>query len=324
MPVLDEEIIRFEDILLYYQLSVKREKVRILQLNIGKRCNQRCIHCHVDAGPHRVEAMTRSTMNRALDLLSRATGIHTVDITGGAPELNPDFRYLVNELRLLNKTVIDRSNLSVFFEQGQQDTPKFLARNMVQIIASLPCYLKENVDLQRGRHVYRKSIAALKSLNHLGYGKKDSGLILNLVYNPLGDNLPPDQATLESDYRNYLKNSYNIEFNQLLAITNMPIKRFAQMLAREGKYESYIRFLTQNFNPDTAQNLMCRELLSIGWDGKIYDCDFNQAIGTSLKNQAHTIWDISDFNMIEANITFDNHCFGCTAGKGSSCKGALA
>lgn len=312
--------INFEDVLGDYNLSVQRKEVRVLQLNIGKRCNQNCIHCHVDAGPHRTEVMDRTTMDRVLELLSRTTSIQTVDITGGAPELNPDFSYLVNELRLLNKTIIERSNLTVFFEWGQQDTPQFLADNRVRIIASLPCYLEENVNEQRGNNVYKKSIAALKILNHLGYGKKESGLILDLVYNPLGNNLPPDQNDLESDYKLYLKNTYDIEFNRLLTITNMPIKRYAQMLIREGKYESYMRLLIENFNPDTTQNLMCRELLSVGWDGKIYDCDFNQAIGVPLKKRSHTIWDTFDLNMIGVDIAFSNYCFGCTAGNGSSCK----
>lgn len=322
MESLDKEVFNFKKVLEQHNVPLTRNKVKVLQLNITKRCNQSCIHCHVDANPYRTETMDKKTIDRVLDMLSNNSDIHTIDITGGAPELNPNFRYLINELHFLNRKIIDRCNLTVIFEKGQEDTPEFLAKNQVQIIASLPCYLEENVDFQRGNNVYAKSIKAIKILNSLGYGKKDSGLILDLVYNPIGDNLPPEQASLELDYKLELKERFDIEFNQLLTITNMPVKRFASMLIKEGKYEAYYNQLLEKFNPQAASDIMCRELLSVGWNGKIYDCDFNQALDIPLKNQS-TIWNISDFKEAGSEIAFENHCFGCTAGNGSSCKGAL-
>lgn len=323
MPALVEETLSFEEMLIRYNLSVSRKEVRILQLNIGKKCNQRCIHCHVDAGPERNEIMDRATMDRVLELVSRTPGIHTVDITGGVPELNPNFQYLITGLTALNRKVIDRCNLTVLFEPGQERTASFLAENRVQITASLPCYLEENVNRQRGDGVYKKSIKALQMLNRLGYGHKNTDLTLNLVYNPAGANLPPDQAVLESDYKSKLKEMHGIEFNNLFTITNMPINRFAKSLQREGRLEKYMRLLREHFNPETVNRLMCRETLSVGWDGKLYDCDFNQALGIPLQHRKNSVWKVEDLQFIDAEVTLGDHCFGCTAGAGSSCRGAL-
>lgn len=314
----------FEEMLKRHQISIHRKEIRVLQLNLGKLCNQACSHCHMEAGPTRNEIMDRRTVDRVLELSSKYIGIHTVDLTGGAPELNPEFRYLVSKFSEQKKQIIDRCNLTVFFEEGQEDTPEFLAQNKVEIIASLPCYTEENVDFQRGTQTFRKSILALQKLNSLGYGKAGSGLSLKLVYNPLGDYLPPDQLSLEQDYRLQLKQAYGIEFNQLLTITNMPIARFASMLSAEGRYESYCNLLVDQFNPLAASHIMCRELLSVGWDGKLYDCDFNQAKEIPLGTTPRTLWDISDLGELGSEIAFENHCFGCTAGCGSSCGGSLA
>lgn len=323
MPALVEESLSFKEMLTTNNLSVTRKEVRILQLNIGKKCNQRCIHCHVDAGPERTEVMDRTVMDRVLELISRTQSIHTVDITGGAPELNPSFQYLITGLTALNRKVIDRCNLTVLFEPGQERTASFLAENRVQITASLPCYLEENVNRQRGDGVYKKSIKALQMLNRLGYGLKNTDLTLNLVYNPAGANLPPDQEVLESDYKSKLKEMHGIEFNNLFTITNMPINRFAKSLQREGRLEKYMRLLREHFNPETVNRLMCRETLSVGWDGKLYDCDFNQELGIPLQHRNNSIWKVEDLQFIDAEVALGDHCFGCTAGAGSSCRGAL-
>ncbi|AFS79630.1 radical SAM domain-containing protein [Gottschalkia acidurici 9a] len=318
-----KDTVKFEDTLKENKLDLKRKEIGTLQINVGKKCNQVCVHCHVNGGPDREEVMDRKTIDRILELIKKNKSIDTVDITGGAPELNPKFKYLISELSFLNKTILNRCNLTILLESGQEDTAEFLANNKVQIMASLPCYLEGNVDYQRGDDVFKKSISALKKLNSLGYGKKDTDLILNLVFNPKGGTLPPPQKALEKDYKKHLKENYDIDFNQLLTITNMPISRFQENLKREGKYEEYCNLLLENFNPDTALNVMCRDLLSISWDGKIYDCDFNQALEITLKNKSISIWDISDFSDVEKEISFANHCFGCTAGSGSSCTGAL-
>lgn len=316
-------MIGFKDILKENNLELKRRQIGTIQINVGKKCNQACTHCHVNGGPNREEVMNKNTIDRVLELIARDKNINTVDITGGAPELNPDFKYLISELTTLNKTVLNRCNLTVLSEVGQEDTAEFLAEHKVQIMASLPCYLEENVNHQRGDNVFKKSIYGLQKLNRLGYGKEDSKLILNLVFNPKGSTLPPPQSELEKDYKKYLKVHHNIEFNNLLTITNIPISRFSETLKKEGKYEEYNNLLTDNFNPSTALNVMCRDLLSISWDGKIYDCDFNQALKLSLKNRPLSIWDIDNFSDVEREISFSNHCFACTAGSGSSCTGAL-
>jgi radical SAM/Cys-rich protein len=313
----------FEAALREHNIELKRDAIKILQVNIGKRCNQACHHCHVESGPNRTENMERETVERLLELLAKEPQIHTVDITGGAPELNPYFRYFVSEIRNMGKEVIDRCNLTVFFEEGQHDTPEFLKENGVQIVASLPCYKEDNVDAQRGKGVFDKSIAALEKLNSLGYGKEGSGRILNLVYNPVGEHLPPAQAKLEADYHAHLKDAFGIVFNQLFTITNMPIKRYAHMLKREGKIEEYMQLLIDNFNPQAAAGVMCTELVSVGWDGQVYDCDFNQMLEIPLNWEPRNLWDIDRFSNIDSGIAVASHCFGCTAGAGSSCGGAL-
>ncbi|HBE78776.1 MAG TPA: radical SAM protein [Firmicutes bacterium] len=323
MYALDEETNSFEEMLINNNLSVLREEVHILQLNIGKKCNQHCAHCHVDAGPERFESMNRSTMERVLVLLARSPNIHTVDITGGAPELNPNFKYLVKEITALKRQVIDRCNLTVLYELGQEYTASFLAQNKVQIMTSLPCYLKENVNQQRGEGTFNKSITALQMLNRLGYGCKDPDLVLNLVYNPLGAELPPDQTILELEYKNKLKETYGIEFNRLFTITNIPIKRFATSLQREGKLRKYIQMLREHFNPETIHKLMCRDTLSVSWDGRLYDCDFNQALEIPLRDDNNNVWKIEDFRLKDTEVIVGEHCFGCTAGVGSSCGGVL-
>jgi radical SAM/Cys-rich protein len=314
---------RFAEMLERHNVTLKRNIISTLQINIGKLCNQACHHCHVEAGPKRTEIMEYSTVDRIIELLQKDKNITLVDITGGAAELNPHFRDLVRAIRAMGKDVIDRCNLTVLFEKGQEDTAEFLAANKVQIVASLPCYLEDNVNAQRGKDVYRKSISALEKLNALGYGKPDTGLTLNLVYNPIGAYLPPAQAKLEADYREHLHNNFGVVFNHLFTITNMPIKRFAHMLERDGLVEQYMQLLIDSFNVQAAQAVMCTQMISVGWDGKLYDCDFNQMLEIPLKSQAKTIWDISSFSAIDRDIAFANHCFGCTAGAGSSCTGAL-
>lgn len=313
----------FEQVLREHHVELERSDIKILQVNIGKRCNQRCTHCHVDAGPLRLENMGRGTIDRLLELLDDEPQIHTVDITGGAPELNPLFRYFVTGIRMMGKEVIDRCNLTVLLEDGQDDTAEFLAANKVQITASLPCYMEDNVDGQRGNGVFKKSILALGKLNSIGYGKEDSGLILNLVYNPVGEHLPPTQTKLEADYEKHLRDQFGIKFNHLFVITNMPINRYAHALERQNKLNDYMRLLIDNFNPKAALSVMCTDLVSIGWDGQIYDCDFNQMMEIPINGQLSNLWDIKRFSDINSTIAVSSHCFGCTAGAGSSCGGAL-
>jgi radical SAM/Cys-rich protein len=301
--------------------DLTRGPVTVLQINVGKRCNQACHHCHVEAGPNRSEMMTAATADRLIELMASAPHLRTVDITGGAPELNQNFRRLVRAARALGKDVIDRCNLTVLLEAGQEDTAQFLADNEVAIVASLPCYSEKNVDAQRGRFVFGKSIAALKKLNTLGYG---TSLPLDLVYNPVGAFLPPSQASLEREYKARLRNDFGIEFSRLLTITNMPISRFLHALERDGQLEAYQQLLIDAFNPHAVDNLMCRSMVSVGWDGKLYDCDFNQMLEMNIPGPARTIWDIDSLDAIDRRIAVGSHCFGCTAGAGSSCGGALA
>jgi radical SAM/Cys-rich protein len=302
---------------------LERSAVKTVQVNVGKLCNQACHHCHVEAGPKRTEIMTRSTSERVIQLLHQSVGIKTIDITGGAPELNPNFQHLVEHSRRLGLHIIDRCNLTVLLEPGFEDLGHFLARNEVEIIASLPCYTAENVDKQRGRGVFHKSIEALQLLNGLGYGRTDS-LPLNLVYNPLGPSLPPPQANLEAAYKQHLRDEFGIEFNSLFTITNMPIRRFSEQLIRIGKQDVYQELLRQSFNPETVEHLMCRSQISVGWDGKLYDCDFNQMLELRTMNTP-TLWDIDSFDTLASQTIFTGaHCFGCTAGSGSSCGGTLA
>lgn len=307
-----------------FGLKIDRTPVEILQVNIGRLCNQACHHCHVEAGPKRTENMVGDTVNRVIELLEKSKTIHTVDITGGAPELNPHFRKLVSAVRRLGKKVIDRCNLTVLYEPGQEETAYFLKENEVQIVASLPCYSKENVEKQRGRGVFDKSVEALKLFNSLGYGKQNTGLVLDLVYNPTGPFLPPAQEKLERDYKAELKELFGIEFNHLFTITNMPIKRFLHDLERAGKLTEYMELLANSFNPSAAQGVMCRNLVSVSWDGELFDCDFNQMLELPLGAGRATLWEISSFDDLNGkSITLANHCYACTAGAGSSCGGAL-
>ncbi len=320
-----ETLVPFAQTLRSHGLKLRRTPLEILQVNMGKLCDLACHHCHVEAGPKRTEMMELHTVERILELLSKAPNVHTVDITGGAPELNPHFRTLVEEARRLGKTVLDRCNLTVLFREGQEDTAQFLAGQDVQVIASLPCYTRENVEKQRGLHVFNPSIEALQMLNALGYGQAGSELELNLVYNPLGPTLPPAQDQLEKTYRMELGKHFGIVFNHLYTITNMPIKRFLHQLERNGQYESYMQTLLEAFNPRAAEGVMCRNLLSVGWDGELYDCDFNQALELPLGGRRRTLWNFTSLEQINHEpIAFRDHCYGCTAGAGSSCGGTLA
>jgi radical SAM/Cys-rich protein len=302
-----------------------RRPLTTLQVNLGKRCNQACHHCHVDAGPKRPEMMARDTAQRVVELVDAHPRIGLVDVTGGAPELNQNFRFLAGEARRLGRRVIDRCNLTVLLEPGQEDLADFLAAHAIEVVASLPCYGAANVDRQRGIGVFEKSIAALRRLNALGYGVPGSELRLDLVYNPVGPFLPPPQAQLEADYRERLARDHGVVFHHLLTITNMPIRRFATDLERAGRSAEYMGLLVNHFNPATVEGLMCRDLLSVGYDGRLYDCDFNQMLDLPLGAGARTIWDVERLDTLEAEpIATGAHCFGCTAGAGSSCGGALA
>jgi radical SAM/Cys-rich protein len=303
-------------------LTLRRAPARVLQVNVGKLCNQACQHCHVDAGPRRTEIMSRETVEDVLAALCRCR-IETVDITGGAPELNPSFEHLVTAARGLGCHVIDRCNLTVFFVPGKEGLPEFLAGQQVEVTASLPCYLETNVDQQRGRGVFEQSIAALRQLNALGYGEPESGLVLNLVYNPLGPTLPPPQAGLEAEYRRELRHRFDIRFNQLFTLSNMPISRFAHFLQRTGRHAAYMELLVNAFNPTTVAGLMCRDLVSVGWDGRLYDCDFNQMLEMPMAAPYRHIRELDFEALAGAPIAVGEHCFGCTAGAGSSCGGAL-
>ena len=313
----------FEETIMRKSARIRRDRVRILQVNIGKKCDLACHHCHVEAGPKHPDNMTAGTVDRIMELLADSPETEILDITGGAPELNPNFRRLSAFASGLGKTVYDRSNLTVLFEPGQEDTPEFLAENGVTVIASLPCYTPDNVEKQRGKGVFAKSVQGLQKLNSLGYGRSGSGLVLNLVYNPVGPHLPPPQAELEEDYRARLTADLDIQFNSLFTITNMPIKRYRHFLQRENALDDYMRLLVDSFNVRAAEGVMCTEMLSVGFDGKLYDCDFNQMLEIPLPGRRRTPWDIESLSDIPAGIAFDNHCYGCTAGAGSSCGGAL-
>ncbi len=304
---------------------LRRGTVRTLQVNLGRRCNLACHHCHVEAGPSRREALDEAGVRRVLQLLEWNRALDCLDLTGGAPEMHPAFRRLVSGARALGRKVIDRCNLTVFFEPRQRNTPEFLAEHEVAIVASLPCYEPENVDRQRGRGVFDGSIEALLRLNALGYGLLGSNLSLDLVHNPIGASLPPDQTELEARYRDELRTRFGIEFHRLFTLTNMPIRRFAHELAREGRIESYMRLLVDHFNPATVAGLMCRDLLSVGFDGRVYDCDFNQMLELPLGGAGERLGDLRDLRVLEGRpIATGPHCFGCTAGAGSSCGGSLA
>jgi len=304
---------------------LRADQITWLQINLGRRCNQACHHCHVDAGPNRSEEMSSAVADRLIELMTSSDELELVDLTGGAPELNAPFRRLVIAARSLGLRVIDRCNLTILSEPGQEDLADFLAANEVDIVASLPCYSAANVDGQRGGGVFERSIAALQQLNKLGYGRGEGKLTLDLVYNPTGPSLPPAQEALEADYKAELGARFGIEFDSLITITNMPIARFRHDLVRSGDLESYSALLHASFNPATVDGLMCRSLISVSWDGTLHDCDFNQMLSLPLSGQSQqTIWDIQNLNSLSGrSISTDAHCFGCTAGAGSSCAGRL-
>ncbi len=299
--------------------------IEILQVNLGKLCNMTCEHCHVDAGPDRREIMQRPEIDACLRVLRENPAIGTLDLTGGAPEMNPHFRDMVVAARQSGRHVIDRCNLTILLARGYEDLPQFLAANQVEIVASLPCYLAENADAQRGDGSFARSVKALQLLNSLGYGVPDSDRILTLVYNPVGPSLPPGQAELESDYRRELLSRHGIRFNRLFTITNMPVSRFLEYLLRTGEYHRYMQRLIDAFNPSAINGLMCRNTLSVGWDGKLYDCDFNQMLEMQLQSPLPVSIHEFDFAAIQNRaIRLGQHCFGCTAGAGSGCQGAIS
>jgi radical SAM/Cys-rich protein len=303
----------------------KRRAVGVLQVNMGRYCNLACIHCHVESGPTRREMMSRQNVEAVLGFFARS-GIPTMDITGGAPELHPDFDHLVAAARELGRHVMDRCNLTVIFEPGKQYLPEFFKRHEVELVCSLPCYSKENVDKQRGKGTFDASIRALQRLNEIGYGQVDSELVLNLVYNPVGSHLPPPQAQLEQDYKRILREQFGIVFNHLFCLTNMPITRYATHLKLLGEYDRYVQLLENNFNAATLDQVMCHNLISIGWDGSVYDCDFNQMLDLPLMDAASQRLNIASLALDQvANrpIIVGDHCYACTAGAGSSCGGAL-
>ncbi len=290
--------------------------ISILQVNLGYRCNMSCRHCHIEAGPDRAQMMTKETVETVLDVL-RNNHIPTLDITGGAPEMNPHFSYLVKEARRAGHRVIVRTNLTIFFEKGMEQLPEFISENSVWVIASLPCYMKDNVDSARGKGTFEKSIKALSALNSLGYADGDERKRLDLVYNPSGPFLPPAQKPLEEDYRRELKGRFGIVFNSLYAFANMPIGRFRDMLAGANGLEEYMGALISAFNPETLQGLMCRRLISVGWDGRLYDCDFNQMLGVALHQGCPQHIREFDHSVLNSrDITVGNHCYACTAGQG--------
>ncbi len=307
--------------------SLVRETLADLQINLGKLCNQACTHCHVEAGPTRMrENMDTRTADRILQLALDCKSLTTIDLTGGAPEMNSHFRRLVTAFRDRGLRVIDRCNLTILSEPDYEWVASFLAENQVEIVASLPCYLKDNVDRQRGSGVFDRSIDGLRKLNQLGYGDESSNLKLDLVYNPTGPSLPPNQLRLQADYKRELFDRFGIRFNRLLTITNIPIRRYAVFLHKQGMFEDYMRLLADNFNPSTIARVMCRSLVSIGWDGAIYDCDFNQMIDIPAGGSGNpTIWTIDSLaDCLSKKIAIADHCYGCTAGAGSSCGGAIA
>jgi len=302
--------------------TLKRAPLQELQVNVGRLCNQACQHCHVDAGPKRTEIMAWATMERILDW-ARQSRTGKVDITGGAPELNANFRVFVDRFLALGYTVTSRCNLTVLFEPGQEDLAGWYAQRRIRLVASLPCYTKVNVDKQRGRGVFASSIRALKLLNEQGYGVRD-GLELDLVYNPGGAFLPGPQTFLEADYKKRLNDEHGVRFNHLLTLTNLPINRFAHHLARSGQEAQYLELLRQNFNPETVDGLMCRHLISVDWRGIVYDCDFNQMLDLPLGGRGtQYLWDVDPARLEGRRIAVGRHCLGCTAGAGSSCGGAL-
>lgn len=315
---------KFTDVLSQQQLLLEHAKPDELQINLGALCNLACHHCHVDAGPKRTEIMTWSTMQKIL-AWAEAAKISRVDLTGGAPELNPHFRPFCEALLALGITITSRCNITVLYEPGQEGLAQWYADNKVRLVCSLPCYTEDNVDAQRGKGTFDKSIAGLQLLNSLGYGSNPD-LPLDLVYNPVGAFLPPDQAGLESDYRQMLTAEFSIQFSGLLAITNIPINRFAHALERDGELDDYQQLLVSNFNPQTVAGLMCRSQINLDWEGRVFDCDFNQMLNIPFggAKQLGYLWELDIDEVSGTKIATDRHCFGCTAGAGSSCSGALA
>lgn len=303
---------------------LKPTQIAIFQVNLGKMCNQTCKHCHVDAGPDRKEIMTQETMAQCLAILAK-TDIPTVDLTGGAPEMNPHFRWFVEECYKLGKKVMVRCNLTIIVANKKyHDLPQFFQANQVEVVSSLPFYNKSRTDSQRGDGVFEDSIKALNMLNAVGYGKENTGLVLNLVYNPAGAFMPAAQSDLEKQFKNALKKDFNIDFNNLFAITNMPISRFLDYLMVSGNYENYMEKLINAFNPNAAAGVMCRNTISVGWDGTLYDCDFNQMLDLAIDLPSKkSVWDFDLAALNNRNIVLNQHCYGCTAGAGSSCGGSL-
>jgi radical SAM/Cys-rich protein len=304
---------------------LQRDDLQVLQVNLGYRCNQQCAHCHVAAGPKRTEVMSAATVDAVIDAMHRLP-VKTVDLTGGAPELNPEFRRLVEVARTRDLHIIDRCNLSVLMEEGQESLAQFLADNEVEVVASLPCYLEQNVDAQRGNGTFEKSIAGLQELNMLGYGQEGSGLVLKLVYNPQGASLPPDQSMLETDYKRILFDKYGICFSTLLTLANLPVRRFGSALLSRGEFHDYMTLLQENHRPCNLDAVMCRSLVSIDWQGYVYDCDFNQMLGLPIgySGRKTHITELNEQSLQGSPITVAGHCYGCTAGSGSSCGGALS
>lgn len=303
----------------------KRRSVDVLQVNMGRYCNLACVHCHVESGPTRKEMMSRENVDAVVSFLAR-TDVPTLDITGGAPELHPDFAYLVASARRLGRHVMDRCNLTVIFEPSMEHLPEFFKTHRVELVCSLPCYSQENVDKQRGKGTFDSSIRALQLLNEIGYGRPSSGLVLNLVYNPVGPHLPPPQEKLEQDYKRILAEEFGISFNHLYCLTNMPITRYATHLKLRGEYDRYVELLETSFNATTLEQLMCRNLVSVGWDGSVYDCDFNQMLDLPLTDGNGARLKISSLpldQVTQRKITTGDHCYACTAGAGSSCGGSL-
>ena len=306
--------------------AIRRRRLETLQVNLGYKCNQSCLHCHVNAGPTRTEMMDRETISDVIAFL-KASRVPKLDLTGGAPELNPYFRQLVLAARNLGVHVMDRCNLTILEQPGQEDLPQFLADNRVEVVASLPCYLEQNVDAQRGKGVFEASIRALRTLNTKGYAAPGSGLVLNLVYNPQGATLPPPQDSLELDYQRFLGERFGVGFNRLFVLTNMPIQRFGSMLITKGQFEQYMDLLKSAYRAENLDTVMCRNLLSVDWRGYAYDCDFNQMLGLPLAwrgRPAVRLRDLIGAGIDEHPIAVRDHCYGCTAGQGSSCGGALA
>ncbi len=305
--------------------AIQRKKLETLQVNLGYLCNQTCLHCHVNASPRRKEIMGEGSVRTVLEYLA-ASSVETLDLTGGAPEMNPHFRDIVKRARTLGIKVMDRCNLTILEEPGYEDMAAFLAEHQVEVVASLPCYLEDNVDAQRGKGVFGTSMDALKRLNALGYGREGSELILNLVYNPQGPSLPPDQEVLEAAYKTELKQRFGIVFNHLFTITNMPIKRFGSTLISKGQFDGYMQLLRDAYREENLDSVMCRSLISVDWQGFVYDCDFNQMLGLPLHGEGKFRPHLSgliDKEMEGTPIVVMDHCYGCTAGQGSSCGGAL-